>query len=121
MAKTNPKVTARAKRVSRIRKNIAGTTERPRLRVFKSNKHIYAQIIDDTLGKTIVAMSTVDKSFDIGEEKGKIGAAKAVGTAIAEKAKAAGIGEVVFDRGGYLYHGRVKSLSEGAREGGLIF
>lgn len=121
MAKTNPKVMARAKRVSRIRRNIAGTTERPRLRVFKSNKHIYAQIIDDTLGKTMVSMSTLDKSLDIGEAKGKIGAAKAVGNAIAEKAKAAGIGQVVFDRGGYLYHGRVKSLSEGAREGGLIF
>ncbi len=121
MAKTNPKVTARAKRVSRIRKKILGTTERPRLRVFKSNKHTYAQIIDDTSGKTVVAMSTIDKSFDMGEEKGKTGAAKVVGTVIAERAKGAGVERVVFDRGGYLYHGRVKSLSEGAREGGLLF
>ena len=121
MAKTNPKVTARAKRISRIRKNILGTSERPRLRVFKSNKHIYAQIIDDTLGKTVVSSSTLDKNFTIGDVKGKVGAAKIVGTMIAEKAKAAGIEKVVFDRGGYLYHGRVKSLSEGAREGGLIF
>ncbi len=121
MAKTNPKVMARAKRVSRIRKKITGTTERPRLRVFKSNKHIYAQIIDDIQGKTVVSMSTIDKSFDMGEEKGKTGAAKVVGTVIAERAKKAGVERVVFDRGGYLYHGRVKSLSEGAREGGLLF
>ena len=121
MAKTNPKTLARAKRVSRIRKNITGTQERPRLRVFKSNKHIYAQIIDDVAGTTLTAMSTVDKEFERGEEKGKVGAAKMVGKVIAERAKAAGISKVVFDRGGYLYHGRVKSLSEGAREGGLDF
>ncbi len=121
MAKTDPKVTARAKRISRIRKKITGTSERPRLCVFKSNKHIYAQIVDDAAGKTIAAMSTVDKDFERGEEKGKTGAAKVVGMAIAERAKAAGINQVVFDRGGYIYHGRVKSLSEGAREGGLKF
>jgi len=121
MAKTNPKVKARAKRVSRIRKKIVGTSERPRLCVFKSNKHTYAQIIDDSLGKTIVSMSSKEKDFDTGEEQGKKGAAKVVGVKIAEKAKAAGIEKVVFDRGGYIYHGRVKSLSEGAREGGLIF
>ncbi len=121
MAKTNPKTVARAKRVRRIRKKIVGTTERPRLRVFKSNKHIYAQIIDDSLGKTIASMSTLDKNFDLGDEKGKMSAAKVVGSMIAEKAKAEGIESVIFDRGGYIYHGRVKSLSEGAREGGLIF
>jgi len=121
MAKTSLKVTARAKRVSRIRKKICGTTERPRLCVFKSNKHIYAQIIDDSVGKTIVSMSTKDKEFEKGDEKGKTADAKVVGVKIAEKAKAAGIEKVVFDRGGYIYHGRVKSLSEGAREGGLIF
>ncbi len=121
MAKTNPKTVARAKRVRRIRKKIVGTTERPRLRVFKSNKHIYAQIIDDSLGKTIASMSTLDKNFDLGDEKGKMSAAKVVGGMIAEKAKAAGIESVIFDRGGYIYHGRIKSLSEGAREGGLIF
>lgn len=121
MAKTNPKVTARAKRVSRIRKKISGTSERPRLCVFKSNKHIYAQIIDDSQGKTLVSMSTKDKTFELGEEKGKTGAAKIVGGAIAKRALDAGIQRVVFDRGGYIYHGRVKSLSEGAREGGLEF
>jgi large subunit ribosomal protein L18 len=121
MANKNSKIQARAKRISRIRKKISGSTERPRLRVFKSNKHIYAQIIDDSLAKTLISMSTLDKDFDQGEEKGKIGAAKIVGTLIAEKAKAAGIEKVVFDRGGYLYHGRVKSLSEGARDGGLKF
>ncbi len=121
MARTNPKITARAKRIKRIRKKLSGTSERPRLCVFKSNKHIYAQIVDDSLGKTIATMSTIDKTFEMGEEKGKTGAAKVVGVAIAERAKAAGISQVVFDRGGYIYHGRVKSLSEGAREGGLKF
>ena len=121
MAKTNPTTVARQKRVRRIRKDLAGTSERPRLRVFKSSKHIYAQIIDDTAGTTLVSMSTVDKSFEKGDEKGKTGAAKQVGLMIAERAKAAGIEQVVFDRGGYIYHGRVKALSEGAREGGLKF
>ena len=121
MAKTNPRTIARAKRIKRIRKKITGTGEKPRLRVFKSNKHIYAQVIDDVAGKTVACMSTVDKGFEQGEEKGKLGAAKQVGTLIAERAKAAGINEVVFDRGGYIYHGRVKALSEGAREGGLKF
>ncbi len=121
MARTNPRTTARAKRISRIRKKITGTSEKPRLCVFKSNKHIYAQIVDDAAGKTIAAMSTVDKSFEQGEDSGKISAAKVVGIAIAERAKAAGVSQVVFDRGGYIYHGRVKSLSEGAREGGLKF
>lgn len=121
MAKTNPRTVARAKRVRRIRKKISGTSERPRLRVFKSNKHIYAQIIDDVAGRTLVTMSTIDKEFSPADEKGKTAAAKAVGVKIAERAKAAGIEEVIFDRGGYIYHGRVKSLSEGAREGGLKF
>ncbi len=121
MAKTNPRTTARAKRVSRIRKKITGTSERPRLCVFKSNKHIYAQVVDDSLGKTIASMSTLDKDFEAGDDKDKSGAAKKVGTAIAERALAAGVEMVVFDRGGYIYHGRVKSLSEAAREGGLKF
>ena len=121
MTKSNSKNLARAKRISRIRKKICGTAEKPRLRVFKSNKHIYAQIIDDIAGRTIVAMSTVEKDFDKGDEKGKAGSAKVVGKMIAGKALAAGITQVVFDRGGYLYHGCVKSLSEGAREGGLQF
>ncbi len=122
MAKTNLKITARAKRISRIRKKIDGTIERPRLRVFKSNKHIYAQIINDETGKTLIAMSTVDKGYSPSDDvKGKSAAAKMVGYVLAERARAAGIEKVVFDRGGYIYHGRVKSLSEGAREGGLIF
>jgi large subunit ribosomal protein L18 len=121
MAKTNPKSIAREKRVRRIRKNVIGTSERPRLRVFKSSKHIYAQIIDDAAGTTLVSMSTVDKAYQKSEEKGKAAAAKQVGMAIAERAKAAGINSVVFDRGGYIYQGRIKALSEGAREGGLEF
>ncbi len=121
MAKTDSKTVGRLKRIRRIRKKISGTAERPRLRVFKSNKHIYAQIIDDAQGKTLVSMSTMDKGFVAGEEKGKVAVAKQVGTLLAEKAKTAGIAKVVFDRGGSVYHGRVKSLSEGAREGGLDF
>ena len=121
MAKTNPRTVARDKRVKRIRRKIKGTSERPRLRVFKSSRHIYAQIIDDIAGVTLVSMSTVDKAFEKIEEKGKTAAAKQVGMLIAERAKAAGIEAVVFDRGGYIYHGRVKALSDGAREGGLDF
>ncbi|MBW6519610.1 MAG: 50S ribosomal protein L18 [Desulfoarculaceae bacterium] len=121
MAKTNAKATARLKRVSRIRKKITGTSERPRLRVFKSCKHIYAQIIDDSIGKTIVFMSTVDKAFELGDVKGKTSAAEKVGELLAERAKAAGIDKVVFDRGGFIYHGRIKAVSDGARKGGLQF
>lgn len=121
MAKTNPKSIAREKRVRRIRKKLVGTSERPRLRVFKSSKHIYAQIIDDAAGTTLVSMSTVDKAYQKSEEKGKASAAKQIGMVIAERAKAAGISKVIFDRGGYIYQGRVKALSEGAREGGLEF
>jgi large subunit ribosomal protein L18 len=121
MAKTNPKTIARAKRVRRIRKKISGTTERPRLRVFKSNKHMYAQIIDDMAGHTLISMSTVDKEYEAGDVKGKTAAAKKIGLMLATRAKAAGISKVIFDRGGSVYHGRVKSLSEGAREGGLEF
>ncbi len=121
MGKTNPKEIAREKRVKRIRKNISGTPERPRLRVFKSAKHIYCQIIDDVAGNTLAAMSTVDKGMIAADVKGKAEKARQVGLKIAELAKVKGIGKVVFDRGGYLYHGRVKALSDGAREGGLDF
>lgn len=121
MAKTHPKTTARAKRIRRIRKKITGNSAQPRLRVFKSNKHIYAQIIDDSAGKTLASMSTVDKGFHKAEEDNKTGNAKQVGLLLAEVAKSAGISKVVFDRGGSIYHGRVKALSEGAREGGLQF
>lgn len=104
----------------RIRKTVSGTTERPRLAVFRSNKEIYAQIIDDVNGKTITAASSRDKDIDASKTN-KTEAAKLVGKAIAEKALKAGVESITFDRGGYLYHGRVKSLAEGAREGGLKF
>jgi len=121
MAKTNSKVTARKKRVQRIRTKIFGTTERPRMSVYRSNRHIYVQIIDDIQHRTLVAMSTGDKEFDANDLNGKCEQAKKVGLIIAQKAKTAGIEKVVFDRGGNLYHGRIKALSDGAREGGLEF
>lgn len=109
----------RAKRHKRVRSKVSGTPERPRLCVFRSEKHIYAQIIDDVNGTTLVAASTVEKDFEgLGSNKT---AARTVGKTIAERAKAKGIDTVVFDRGGYVYHGRVQELAEGAREGGLEF
>lgn len=104
----------------RIRKTISGSAERPRLCVFRSNKEIYAQLVDDLNGKTITAASSRDKNI-ASEKANKTEAAKLVGKAIAEKATKSGIEAVVFDRGGYLYHGRIKQLAEGAREGGLKF
>jgi large subunit ribosomal protein L18 len=104
----------------RIRKIVSGTAERPRLNVFRSNKQIYAQLIDDLSGKTIMAVSSINKDF-AGTAGTKIEIAAIIGKAIAEKALAAGISAVVFDRNGYLYHGRVKQLAEAAREGGLKF
>ena len=122
MAKTNPKVISRMKRIKRIRKKISGTVECPRLRVFKSSKHIYAQLIDDVAGHTLATVSTLESGLDSdSKEGGKKGLAHKVGMMLAEKAKQQGIEKVVFDRGGYIYHGRVKSLSDGAREGGLKF
>lgn len=111
---------ARLKRHARVRKNISGTQEKPRLNVFRSLNHIYAQIIDDTKGTTLVAASTLDKEFD-GNYGGNKDAANKLGNLIAKKAIEKGIKEVVFDRGGYIYHGRVAALAEGAREGGLEF
>jgi len=102
-----------------IRKNLNGSTERPRLSVFRSNKGIYAQIIDDVAGKTLVSASSLSKEFSASGNKSD--QSVAVGKLVAQKAIAAGIKDVVFDRNGYLYHGRVKSLAEGAREGGLNF
>jgi len=104
----------------RIRKTVSRTEQRPRLAVFRSNKEIYAQLIDDVSGKTITAASSRDKDIDASKAN-KVEAAKLVGKAIAERAVKAGVEAVSFDRGGYLYHGRVKSLAEGAREGGLKF
>ncbi len=112
-------LTGRARRKRRIRKKVTGTTARPRLTVFRSTKHIYAQIVDDATGKTLVATSSRTKGFAVEGEK--TDAAKLVGSALAELAKGKGIEQVVFDRNGYLYHGRVKALAEGAREGGLSF
>jgi len=103
----------------RVRKAITGTASRPRLSVFRSNKEIYAQIVDDVEGKTLVAASSRDKDVSVEGVKSK--QATLVGKALAEKALKAGIETISFDRGGYLYHGRVKSLAEGAREGGLKF
>ncbi len=111
---------ARQRRHARIRKRLRGTTDRPRLSVFRSLAHIYAQVIDDTRGTTLAAASTLDP--DLRDTKGTgVERARAVGTAIGQRAKAAGITQVVFDRGGYLYHGRVKALADAAREAGLEF
>ena len=109
----------RAKRHKRVRSKVSGTPERPRLCVFRSEKHIYAQIIDDVNGVTLVSASTLDKSIE--GPTGNKEAARKVGVLVAERAKEKGITNVVFDRGGYVYHGRVQELAEGAREGGLEF
>lgn len=110
---------SRQRRHKRVRSKISGTAACPRLNVFRSNAHIYAQLIDDVAGVTLCAASTTEKSFE--GFGGNAEAAKKVGLMIAEKAKAAGIVDVVFDRGGYVYHGRVAALADGAREGGLNF
>ena len=110
---------ARAKRHARVRAKISGTPERPRLNVYRSTKHIYAQVIDDVNGVTLASASSMDKDFE--GTGGNTEAARKVGTMIAERALAKNITEVVFDRGAYLYHGRVKELADGAREGGLKF
>jgi len=105
----------------RIRKKLRGTTERPRLNVYRSLNHIYAQVIDDLSGKTLVAASTAEGRKEDRRTGGNVAAAKAVGKSIAERAKAKGVTKVVFDRGGYIYHGRVKALADAAREAGLQF
>ena len=119
MFKKVDKKAKRQKRHLRVRKKVFGTTERPRLSVFKSEKNIYAQVIDDVNGVTLVAASSLDKDFSAkgGNKEG----AKLVGELVAKKAIAKGINEVVFDRGGYIYHGRIKELAEAAREAGLQF
>lgn len=113
---------ARAKRQVRVRRKVRGSSERPRLSVFRSAQHIYAQIIEDSTGRTLVAASTVCKDVADGlENTGNIVAAKAVGQALAKKALENNINQVVFDRNGFLYHGRVKALADAAREAGLAF
>lgn len=122
MAKKLSKNQVRQRRHVRVRRKVFGTPECPRLNVFRSLSHIYAQIIDDTTGKTLVAASTVEAGLKSEVEfGGNIAAAKAVGKKIAEKAIEAGIKDVVFDRGGYPYHGRVQALADAAREAGLNF
>src|ERR1700712_137572 len=112
----------RIRRHLRVRKRVRGSVERPRLSVFRSNIHIYAQVIDDTVGRTLAAASSKDaNSADSFAGKNKVERAKVVGQLIAERAKAAGVEKVVFDRGGYKYHGRVQALADAAREAGLSF
>ena len=112
----------RAKKHRRLRNRFSGTARRPRLAVFRSNMHLYAQIIDDTCGNTLVAASTVEKEINAGLEKtNEIAAATAVGTAIAKKALDIGITEVIFDRGGFIYQGKIQALADAAREAGLQF
>jgi len=116
------KITGRERRQNRIRKKVAGTSERPRLNVFKSNANIYAQLIDDQAGVTITSASTLDTDIKTAlKSSGNKEAAKAVGAAVAKKALEKGLKDVVFDRGGYIYHGRIKALADAAREAGLNF
>jgi large subunit ribosomal protein L18 len=119
MSSTKTKHAARIRRHRRVRKTVIGTPERPRLAVFRSNRHISAQVIDDTTGRTLAAASTYEA--ELREGAGSVVGATAVGRLIGERAKAAGIGKVVFDRGGNLYHGRVAAVAEAAREAGLEF
>jgi len=122
MDRAKRKRLARQRRHARVRKRVQGTAEQPRLCVFRSLNHIYAQIIDDTQGHTLVAASTLDAEVRAAmDDKDKTAQAAIVGKTIAERASAAGIDKVVFDRGGYLYHGRVEALAKAARKGGLKF
>lgn len=116
----NNKAKRRQKIHYRIRTRLAGTAQKPRLSVFRSNRDIYAQLIDDDNGQTLVSASSRDKGFKVAEGN-KVDKSRGVGQELARKAVALGISQCVFDRSGYLYHGRVRSLSEGAREGGLVF
>ncbi len=120
---TKRKIENRARIKKHIRKAVAGTQERPRLTVFRSLKHVYAQIIDDSENKTLISVSDISKDVksDFGEVKGQMNISKKVGELVAKKAIAANIKQVVFDRNGYLYHGVVKAMADGAREGGLKF
>jgi len=121
--KQRGKVARRQRAHKRVRNRVAGTPERPRLAVFKSDKHLYAQLIDDQAGRTLAQASTLDPEVRgrLAGGTGNIAAAKAVGAVVAERAKARGVARVVFDRGGYIYHGKVKAIAEAAREQGLEF
>ncbi len=120
MDKHKDKTIRRVRRRAAIRNRLEGTPSRPRLAVYKSLNHIYAQIIDDLAGKTLAAAGSRDSGLKL-DKTGNSAAAKSVGKLLAEKAKAAGVKEVAFDRGGFRFHGRIKALAEGAREGGLKF
>lgn len=120
MIKKPSRKVLRRKKQLRVRSKISGTPEMPRLNVFRSGKHIYAQVIDDVNQVTLASASTLDKDFSV-ENGGNVEAAKLVGKAVAERAQAKGVTTVVFDRAGYLYHGRVQALAEAAREAGLKF
>ena len=121
MAKSN-RAEARERRHIRVRKKVEGTTARPRLNIFRSLEHIYAQVIDDSNGNTLASASTIDRELStVLAPLTKTEQAKAVGKAVAERARAKGVETVVFDRGGFPYHGRVQALADGSREGGLIF
>jgi len=119
MNRTTKKNIRRARRKQGIRKEVFGMPDRPRLSVFRSLNHVYAQVIDDLTGKTVASPSTRDKSF--ADKGAKMSEATAVGKLVAQRAKEKGVQKVVFDRNGYLYHGRIKALADGAREGGLQF
>ena len=122
MVSKESRIKIRAKKHYRMRHNLAGTAQRPRLAVFRSNNHMYAQIIDDTVGKTLVSASTVEKAVKAELEKtNNVDAAAYVGTLIAKRALEKGIKDVVFDRGGFIYHGKIKALADAAREAGLDF
>jgi len=122
MLNVHLKVESRKRRHLRVRKTVYGTSQRPRLVVFRSNLHIYAQIVDDTQGKTLISASTLDKECKQNIKRGNNNkAAEVVGQLIAKRAQAKNIKTVVFDRGGYLFHGRVKALADAARQGGLLF
>lgn len=122
MGKVKKNIVAHAKRKKRVRKNIEGTIERPRLTVFRSARHVYAQVVLDTEGRTLVSASTLDKEVREHEKfESKVAVAEFVGKLVARRALEKGVSKVVFDRNGFLYHGRIKAISAGAREGGLDF
>ena len=117
----HPKLSPVRMRHERIRKKVSGTPERPRLSVHFSGQHIYAQVIDDEAGKTLASANTTEKSFQGPKTKPNVATAQVIGKAVAERALAKNVGKVVFDRGGFLFHGKVKALADAAREGGLQF
>jgi len=121
MAKTNPKLSARLRRKKSIRKRVHGTADKPRLTVFRSAKHIYAQIVNDLTGQTVASASSLKAELPEGATGGNRDGAAVVGKLLAERATAAGVSKVVFDRNGFLYHGRLAALADAAREGGLEF